>query len=320
MPTRAGDETMSTLSPDDAFTVLGNETRIAILQALWEAYNPTAEDNTVSFSDLYDSVDIRNTGNFSYHLDKLVGRFVEQTETGYTLTPAGFDVVQAVIAGTMTEDPRFGPTQIQASCPLCDAPVEVAYADNTLTCSCTTCAGIWTTDDGDQYLLRFALRPAGVEERTAEEAFRATLRYTFHKIAAKRIGVCLECSGNVESVLDICRNHDTVKETRCPNCGRPHMAEVTDICRTCKASARGPVRMAIFAHPTVTAFYHDHGIDHRFASWDAFRRSHNVREELASEDPLELQLSIPAGDEELHLTVDEDLELVDVSRTEVVEG
>ena len=33
------------LSPDKAFTLLGNGTRIEILQALWETYDPHVDEN-----------------------------------------------------------------------------------------------------------------------------------------------------------------------------------------------------------------------------------------------------------------------------------
>lgn len=55
------------LSPDDAFTLLGNETRIEILQALWDVSDPHVDDDAVSFSDLYERVGIEGTGNFNYH-------------------------------------------------------------------------------------------------------------------------------------------------------------------------------------------------------------------------------------------------------------
>lgn len=296
------------LSPDAAFSVLGDETRLRILRTLGEA------TDLLSFSELRERLGRPDSGQFNYHLGKLEGHFVRKTDAGYELTRVGEDVISVVIAGTVNADPSIEPTVIDALCPLCDAPVEITYGDNQLNCSCTACDGIFPTDDASRTLFWFGLPPAGVEGRTAEEVFHATLTHTFHEIATSRAGVCPDCSGRITSTVDVCWAHDTDEEPRCPACSCPHMAEVTDVCQVCGKSARGPVRMAMLVHPTVTAFYHDHGIQHRFASWDAFRRSHNVREELVSEDPLELRLSIPAGDEELQLTVDADLEVLDATR------
>lgn len=72
-----------------------------------------------------------------------------------------------------------------------------------------------------------------------------------------------------------------------------------------------PVRAVVLNDPAVTTFYHDHGIDHRFASWETIVRSIEVDEELLSEGPLRMRFSIPAGDDELRLTLDGDLNVLD---------
>ena len=47
------------LAPDEAFTIVGNETRIQILQTLGEA------DEPLVFSELYDRVEYDTTANFN---------------------------------------------------------------------------------------------------------------------------------------------------------------------------------------------------------------------------------------------------------------
>ncbi|MFB6206666.1 MAG: ArsR/SmtB family transcription factor, partial [Haloglomus sp.] len=85
------------LSPDEAFGVLGNETRIQILQTLGEA------DGPLSFTELRDRVGIRQGSQFNYHLDKLVGHFVRKTDDGYELRLAGRRVIYAVLSEAVTE-------------------------------------------------------------------------------------------------------------------------------------------------------------------------------------------------------------------------
>ncbi|MFT4933083.1 MAG: DNA-binding transcriptional ArsR family regulator, partial [Natronomonas sp.] len=63
---------------EEVFAVLADDTRVAILQALWET-----EDYEASFSELRDAVGMRDSGQFNYHLDKLVGPFVAKAEDGY---------------------------------------------------------------------------------------------------------------------------------------------------------------------------------------------------------------------------------------------
>lgn len=109
------------LPPDDAFGVLGNETRIEILQTLGEA------DEALSFTELRDRVGIRQGGQFNYHLEKVVGHFVGKTEEGYILRQPGRRVVQAVLSGAVTDEPDLDYTEIDEECWWCGAPIVVRY-------------------------------------------------------------------------------------------------------------------------------------------------------------------------------------------------
>jgi len=62
-------------APDDAFSVLGNETRVEILHVMAEQTGRVTEQETLSFSEIYDNVDVRDSGQFSYHLDKLLDHY-----------------------------------------------------------------------------------------------------------------------------------------------------------------------------------------------------------------------------------------------------
>lgn len=104
--TQSSGGTPETLSSEDAFAVLGDETRLQILQALGEADEPLA------FSELFERIEYEDSSNFGYHLRKLVGHFVRKSDEGYTLWEAGRRVVEAVLAGAMTENPVMELTQI----------------------------------------------------------------------------------------------------------------------------------------------------------------------------------------------------------------
>lgn len=84
-----------TLHPtvSDAFDVLGNDTRLAILFALWDASDHGVSADGLSFSELRKHVDIADSGRFNYHLDKLTDRFIERTDDGYVLRRAGDSLV-----------------------------------------------------------------------------------------------------------------------------------------------------------------------------------------------------------------------------------
>jgi hypothetical protein len=71
-------------SPAAVFEALASETRIEILEALGD---PPGE--TMSFAELYEAISIDDSGNFSYHLNKLLGTFVRKEGEEYLLSHAG---------------------------------------------------------------------------------------------------------------------------------------------------------------------------------------------------------------------------------------
>lgn len=309
----SGPDGSDSLSPDEAFALLGNDTRVGILQALWDTFESGTGDNAVPYSALFEHVDYDDSGNFSYHLEKLTGPFVRQTDEGYELKQTGINVVRAVVTGTMIDDPQFGPTRIDLACPFCDAPVEVTYADELVTAHCTACPGSRPWNGTPGFLFGGLVPPASIGQRPVEEAFRAAVIYVMYQIAALHDGGCPHCASPPQTTVDVCADHQPGAGTLCPNCGWAHMAEGWMVCSTCKRSAFPPVKAVVLNDPRVTAFYHNHGVDHRFASWETIVRSTDVGEELLSEEPLRMRFTIRAGEDELRLTVDEELTVIDAS-------
>lgn len=70
-------------SPVEAFSLLANEDRLAILDAVARAHD--RGDAPVSFSTLRETVGVRDSGRFSYHLQELTGRFLARSSDGYSL-------------------------------------------------------------------------------------------------------------------------------------------------------------------------------------------------------------------------------------------
>jgi Zn-finger nucleic acid-binding protein len=300
-----------TLSPEEAFTLLGNDTRVGILQALWNAFESGLGDNARTYSELFEEVDIRDSGNFSYHLEKLTGPFVRQTEDGYELKQTGINVVRAVVSGTVTQDPAFGPTAIDVDCPICGAQMQIEYVDELLLATCTRCDGLRTWGDTAGMVFLGLVPPVLMDERSVEEGFRAGVTFIMHQLAALHAGVCPHCSGIPKRWLEVCDDHQRGFDTHCPNCGRYHLSEAWMRCTTCKWQVFPPASLTALVDPAVTAFYHGHGIDHRFDTWEGLERSFDIEEEIVSQDPLQVGFTLPAGDDELRLVIDEQLNLVD---------
>jgi hypothetical protein len=308
-----GEDDGTPVSPDEAFALLGNDTRVGILQALWDAFESGTSDNALPYSQLFEEVDIGDSGNFSYHLERLTGPFVRRSADGYELKQTGINVVRAVVAGTVTDDPEFGPVRVDTDCPICAAPIEITYADELVTAVCTACEGAlrWKGESG--FLFLGLVPPAGVEQRPVERAFRATVTHTFREIAALADDVCPHCASTVETTLDVCPDHDPGAKTLCPTCDRRYVTSAWMVCTTCKRSAFPPARAVVLDHPAVSTFYYEHGIEYRFASWETVVRSVDVSEEILTEDPLEMRVRIPAGDDELRLTTDGELNVLEVT-------
>lgn len=298
-------------SPEEAFSLLGNETRIEILHALWTAYDPHEDAKAVSFSDLYEQSSIEDTGNFNYHLGQLVGHFVVESDDGYELAEPGFRIVRAIVAGTATEVPTLSPTPIERSCVRCDGPVEIEYVDGTTRLRCTECDGVWSRQDGA--IAWFGLPPEGLRNRNPDEILDATIVYALRRLNTMNDGVCPDCGGTVDATVTVCEGHDA-GDGICDTCGEHFLGSITYVCDSCKYDFRTPSWEPLTDHPEVVAFYHDHGIQHVHNSWEAIRRCFQWHEKQLSADPLRLRVTVPLEGDELHATIDETGTIVKIER------
>ena len=302
----------------DAFKRVGDETRLAILLALWEAYEPFADDNALSFSELLDQVDYDTSGNFSYHLQKLEGHFVESTADGYRLKQAGHRVVRTVIAGTGLRDATLGPTEIDFDCAVCGESLAIVYENHQLYTVCDGCEGRFATDDRGPpgTILAFAFDPAGLARSTAEEIFAASVFRAMQKFTMQMGGLCPECSGPTDSSIHVCDDHES--GGICQNCGRHDRIQARWVCEVCKNSGHGPPGANLVLHPRVVAFYADHGFDIGYDTNDfasivrALEAMSDHQQELVSRDPLRVRVTVRYGGDRLQLTIDEAMNVVAV--------
>lgn len=305
------------LSPDEAFSLLGNETRITILRALWEADDPYEGPSTVAFSELYRRVGATDSGQFNYHLGKLAGSFVRQTDAGYELREAGYQVIRAVLAGAINEDPSFGPAAIDAKCPFCGSVVEMRYESDRLTARCTDCVGVIADGYPTGTFLSFGFPPAGLDDRTPEDVLASAHTLYDSKITPMLDGVCPECAGKTSVSIEICDEHDTA-EGICPECGSAYEIWATYVCEHCKYARKCLVWFKLVNQPVVIAFYYRHGnirqsVPFRKLTWESRPYVAGITEEVIAEDPLRIRVTIPFEGHELRVTVDEKLEIVEAT-------
>lgn len=304
----------------EAFALLANETRLAILLALWESYNPDADDNAVSFSDLYEQIDYNNPGNFSYHLDQLDGQFIRKRDEGdgYELRNTGLEIVKTVIAGAGVQDRDLESTEINRECPSCQSSTAVSYEDGVIYQTCTECDGT-TTDRSlpEGYLNSMRFHPAGLIGRSPGELIAAAEVAAYRHMWTMFEGLCSACSGSVDASLECCTDHES--SGRCANCGRTQAHWARFQCRVCKDHhVTTPAVLSVF-HPAVVGFLYDHGIPIRWHTDEFQDLSRHSEQEpeydmtLLSESPPEVVVSISIAGEALHLTFDETVTVTDVT-------
>jgi DNA-binding transcriptional ArsR family regulator len=278
----------SDATPEDAFALIGNETRAAILRTLGE----TPYDG-VSFSELREAVDPgMDSGQFNYHLSQLTGEFVDRSEDGYTMRAEGLTLYRLIRAGSVNRRTTRDPFSAGFDCYYCGAPVEGSYDDGAFRLRCPDCEHVYSHTH---------VPPSAVETDDREGLLDRIDQYNRQEMLACARGVCQTCVNPLEtgfvpgdSVWTAgSARLDVFVSTECDHCGAGHYMSTG---------------LALLYHPEVVSFLHGHGVDvtcvrHWELEWAMTDHHLTVR----STDPWEVALSVPCEDETLELVVDEDL-------------
>jgi hypothetical protein len=274
------------LPPAEAFALLGNETRITILQELW-----LAPERPVAFSDLRKRVGMRDSAQFNYHLSKLTDHFVRQVDGGYEFQYAGEKVVRAILAGTFTERVSLE-FPVAGECFECGGSLEAAYADERLAIRCTDCESTYG---------RYAFPPGGLRDRSTTEieaAFDQRVRH-LHCLAAD--GVCPECGGRIDTAVVPDTEEKLGLDVR-----------VDHTCVQCQHTISSPVGLSLLDDSRVVAFHAEHGVELNTCKHWTLRWC--VTDETTSyeADPTRVTVTIPLDGDALTVTLDGELQVVDV--------
>ncbi len=277
------------LAPADAFALIGNETRLSILEALW-----AADERPVSFSELRREVGMRDSAQFNYHLQKLTGHFVRQVEEGYEFKHAGEKVVRSVIAGSFNEHPTLEPFAVEGACVACDGSLQAVYEDERLAIECSDCG---------QRHGEYSFPPGGLNDRTREEiadAFDQRVRH-LHCLAAD--GVCPECSGRMETHV--------VEEGECCLGVR---VRVDHECAQCGHTLCSAAGLRLLDHSEVVSFHRERGVrlDER-PYWTLPWCVSDEYTRVLERDPYRLEVRLPVDGDELRVVMDDDLEVLETT-------
>jgi hypothetical protein len=278
------------LRPAEAFALIGDETRVAILEALWHI-----DDQPAAFTTLYEMTETDNSAKFNYHLDQLTGHFVRRRDDGYELRTAGESVVQAVVEGSFNAHPDLDPFETGDECTQCGGSLVARYTDEKLAISCPSCGRTHG---------RYSFPPGGLIDRDEREILSAFDQRVRHLHCLARDGVCPECSGRMRTEVvsggGCCLDSDIRAEY---------------ICNQCQHSLCSPIGLVLLDDSAVVAFYRDHGLD--LGATPYWRLDWCVSDDhttVRATDPWTLSVSITYDGDTLSVTLDEDLAVVEIER------
>ncbi len=301
--------------PQDVFSLLANDTRVEILEALWEAGEPTP------FSELNEALEIGDSGRFNYHLDKLVGRFVRKTSDGYELTQAGRKINGAIEAGAYTLEASIEPIELERNCPSCGGTRTLGYEDEVVDIECESC----------ELTFQFVVPPGVFAGYDAEAIPRVASQYLYASVQKIQSGFCWFCDGpmrptvvtmeapgeTVEAVSDESSSspgtEPSDRDSADSRDGEPPEIPIVNYrCERCGHNATTGLWLLTLEHPSVAGFFYDHGIDVRHRHFWDFPVLDPDRLDLRSRDPIRASVTYTAGEDSLTLVVDGDAEVVEV--------
>ncbi|EMA57653.1 winged helix-turn-helix domain-containing protein [Halorubrum kocurii] len=269
-----------------AFDALGQEVRIGILEALVQERVDDPRSPGASFSELRERVGVSDSGRFNYHLDRLTGRFVQETDAGYELNAAGQKVVGAVLSRSFGSEGQSGPTALNAPCRACGETVRARYEAGKLLVEC---------DNG--HLNHSDYLPGSlVEERPLPEVTALAALLGQQDLDLVTRDVCPSCYRAIESGV-VLEAGAPVLEAQCHDCGR---------------FFRAPISLAVLTHPVLQAFYLERGRDVREASlWSLPFLTDSDRAHVDSESPLRVTVDASYDGDALRFSLNEDASVIE---------
>lgn len=304
------------LSPDEAFAILGNEIRLDTLRVLWHAAvtsDGSDSGTPIAYSELLRRVNLRDSGQFNYHLSKLTPHFVRETEDGYRLSQAGERIARTVVAVSDGEATEF-PCELDADCPFCGSQITAAYHDQHLLIECTECGGRYGDDIPEGVLTIMGFPAAGLTDRTPAEVLEQGVYKCMLDAAYLIHGICRDCAGPITSSVSICDDHQTEAGPACETCGSPYEVWVEQQCKRCGLAKRLPIEMLTMGLAPVISFFYEHGVDVFQPTYEELDACINTLYATSvKEDPLRILVTIEADGDELSLTLDDSMTVLDVA-------
>lgn len=293
----------------DMFALLSDESRVEILRAVAVAQSKQGPSNSgfapLSFSAIYERVEIGNTSKLSYHLGELAGTYLRKVEGGYTFTHAGEQIVRFILAENFRQPPDIDSIETEGMCLFCgETQLEAGLDDQYFMVRCPSC---------DRPVTGYIVTPAQARARSGPALLESLKRKQGMEFSLVREGICPECAGEIQTaVLD-------ASEQSLP-ADVPVSYFTVDECEACLRRYSGPLTYSAVFRPASIAFYWDHGVDIFATGWWELHRY--LREGLWSAeriatDPVEYRVELRHEDAVFRVFLDD---AARTTRTERVRG
>jgi hypothetical protein len=290
------------ISMEEAISILGEETRMEIIVQLGKAWDERHhQQQKLRFSELMEAVGLTDSGQFNYHLDKLVGTFVAKSDDGYWLPNPGMKLYRLIVSGTVTERGERGDIDVD-DCPSCGGTVLATYRDdNALVFSCEDCTTGYAV---------IPFSPRGFANRTEEEALEAAFRLFYSELRLARQGICPACDGHVETKLvdDLNERLESrsvsgvISSLICRNCNNYYYSDLSSIALTTDEVRR---------------FLTDGGLEPPLVrEWHDVTVAADESVTVVQTDPLRVEITFAVNDERLDVTFDRDHRVVSSTRSD----
>jgi hypothetical protein len=245
--------------PHEAFAILSDANRFGIIRAIAEA-----SDDTLAFNDLYSRSNFDDSGQFNYHLDKLVGPFLHKSEDGYGLRHAAQIVYRLAVSGLLSDRGEAELTAVEGPCAQCGANRLVAvYEGDRFWIRCEDCGRRATVAP---------FPPRAVTNHEPDRVPAAFDRYTMGLVVRAAENVCPWCASALSASLEPTDSSwpavDWVIRRECGHCQGWIYTRIHDLLRL---------------HAAVISFYYDHGVDilgsHFWEAEELMTQQTNIRDD-----------------------------------------
>ena len=294
------------LAVNDLFNLLGNDTRMAIMQTLWEEFDfesyVTETQAPLSFSEIRDRVLANDPGNFNYHLQALEGITLQRTEAGYLFTPLGYNLMRMIERYASFVYAEVKRTVLERGCPFCAGELEGKYTRELVHVRCRECWGL-----GDDGTINYIQLPSPNRDAlelswlldVATMAMETRIRHT-------DAGICPECFTHLERTLDLCPSHDPGPDGKCDDCPNRFAATITVHCEDCGWGGAGPMVELALLDPAIRASFDENARGPRTAGAWHYRLNalEAVAERVVSQTGPQVEYSFEVGDESATVVID----------------